>query len=103
MRFQTRLAPLVAVLSLASCSDDEVTDRTSLLDSQPLSMSSDVRGLSLFVEAVETLGPRLIEDAEFADNLVYTEQIYSEFAHARVGNADRASEPRFDVRTAAFY
>ncbi len=103
MRLQTRLAPLIAVLALASCGDDEVTDRKSLLDPQPLSMSSEVRGLSLLVEAVETLGPRLAEDAEFADNLVYTEQIYSEFAHARVGNADRASEPRFDVRTGAFY
>lgn len=103
MRLETRLAPLVATLALASCGDDDVTERTSLLDPQSVTMSAEVRGLSIFVEAVETLGPRLTEDAEFADNLVYTEQIYSEFAHARVGNRDRAPEPRFDVRTDAFY
>ena len=100
---RTLLIVLAASVAAVSCGDEETSDRTELLEPTSLAMTQEVRGISIFVESVETLGPRLDQDALISDNLVYTEQIYSEFMHARVGNGPRALEPRFDVRAGAFY
>lgn len=103
MEHRLPILALAAVTVLAACGDDSGPDFIPPPDPSPITLTPELRAISVDVEAVETLTPRIAQDAPLVRNMVYTEQIYSEFRHAQVGTSERATEPRFDVRAGDFY
>ncbi|MCB9520977.1 MAG: hypothetical protein H6699_08885 [Myxococcales bacterium] len=103
--FRTLLAVGALAMAASACGDDgPPPDRTRLLEPQPLTVSSANRGLALtLTDSLRSLAESFRADAAFASNVVVTEQIYSEFEHAKVGEQPRQVEPRFDRRIDATY
>lgn len=92
-------------VALVACGDDGPPPaRTAFLPPAAVSMSTEVRGLTLFyTDSLRAITATLAQDQAAAANLVLHEQVYSEFAHVRVGNTPRAPEPRFDIRMDGLY
>lgn len=103
MEHRILLPALAASLALAACGDDSGSGTIPPPDPTPITMTPELRAISVDVEGVGSLTPRLVDDAPRVQNMVYTEQVYSEFRHAQVGTASRSAEPRFDTRVEDFY
>lgn len=100
----SRLAWLFALsIFLFACGDD-TGPRTSFISPAPVEVTAANRGLTIAATSSSlSLATRLTDDQAQASRLVVVDQIYSEYEHAKVGEVDRAPEPRFDVRMPATY
>ncbi len=109
--FSSRLLPVllcgVTIALTGACGDDGPSGPRSSFEPEPeqgLAMSPAIRGLHAYPsDSFGGLHEKFAADSLVSDNVVFYEQVYSEFHHAQVGGQPRQAPPRYHERVAAFY